>query len=489
MIRVVLLALMGVLAAGPLQAASPRQPNILFILTDDQGWPTLACYGSKKAPTPTLDQLAKEGVRFTSAYVTPQCTPTRAALLTGQHPVRSRMWHVIPWYGSPWAPVREPAFAEQLPRETFTLAKALKSAGYATGCLGKWHLTTNADGDYVGLKPDASRYYGFDTVATPGPGSQNAGDKHVAHLTDEAIAFIDKNRDKPWFCYLAHHTIHGTVSAPPALVESYRKIGAPAEGLHNATYLAAIEHLDNSVGRLLDAIDKRGLREDTIVVFLSDNGGVSYQYDVAPFTTGDGRLQNLKVSVREFDNAPLRGTKGTLYEGGVRVPCIVRWPARVEPGTVCDTPIQVTDWLPTLLAAAGAKLPADFSPDGVNLGPLLAGKSIPKRNLYWYAPLYDLRWGATPAAAVRNERYKLVEFFGDSFSPDGNYRPGHRLELYDLQTDPGEAADLSAERAEIVKALQTELHAFLKSVKAELPGANPDHDPNRSFLEVRTKPK
>ncbi len=262
--------------------AGDRPPNILLILTDDQGWPTLGCYGSIQVPTPNLDRMASDGVRFTAAYVTPQCTPTRGALITGQHPARSRMWHVIPWYGTPFAPVRESAFVENLPRDSFTLASGLRDAGYATSCLGKWHLTTNEDGNYVGLKPEAAKHYGFDTVNSPGPGSQNAGDKHVDHLTDEAIAFIAKHRTRPWFCYLAHHTLHGVVSAPSALVENHRARGAPSEGLHNATYLAAIEHLDNSVGRLLAALAKEGLRDNTVVIFLSDNGGVSYMYDIAP---------------------------------------------------------------------------------------------------------------------------------------------------------------------------------------------------------------
>src|SRR5436190_57021 len=151
----------SLLGLEAVEAASPGRPNILFILTDDQGWPTLGCYGSKQVPTPHLDQLASEGVRFTDAYAMPQCTPTRATLLTGQHTARNRMWHVIPWYGLPWAPVREPAFVEQLPRETFTLAKGLKSAGYATGTAGKWHLTTNSDGGYASLKPEAAQHYGF----------------------------------------------------------------------------------------------------------------------------------------------------------------------------------------------------------------------------------------------------------------------------------------------------------------------------------------
>ncbi len=462
-------------------ASAAEKPNILFILTDDQGWPTLGCYGSKHVATPHLDQLAKEGVRFTAAYVTPQCTPTRAALLTGQHPARTGFWHVIPKYGYPFAPVAEPAFAENLSREAFTLAKGLQSAGYTTACMGKWHLTANADGNYVQLMPDAAKHYGFDVVATPGPGSQNAGDKHVNHLTSEAIAFIDKNKDKPWFCYLSHHTLHGVVSAPPELVQKHLKQGAPAEGLYNATYLAAIEHLDASVGTLLKALDERKLRDNTMVVFLSDNGGVSRAYDVAPFRTGDGKEQPLKVRLKEFENTPLRNSKGTLYEGGIRVPCIVRWPDHAKSGIVCDTPIQVTDWLPTLFEIASAKVPTKYAVDGTSLSPLLAGRAIAERSLYWYAPLYDLIWGATPAAVVRTGDYKLIEFFGDSFTDEGTYRSGHRLELYNLKSDPGEKADIAARHPTIVRDMRDDLHRFLKSVNATIAGPNPKHDPTRPF--------
>jgi arylsulfatase A len=467
--------------------AADRPPNILLVLTDDQGWPTLGCYGSKQVPTPHLDRLASDGVRFTSAYVTPQCTPTRAALLTGQHPARSRMWHVIPWYGTPFAPVREPAFVENMPRASFTLASGLRDAGYATACLGKWHLTTNEDGNYVGLKPVAAKHYGFDEVNSPGPGSQNEGDKHVDHLTDEAIAFMTKHRDRPWFCYLAHHTLHGVVSAPSKLIEKHRKQGAPATGLHNATYLAAIEHLDNSVGRLLGALDKEGQREQTLVIFLSDNGGVSYSYDIAPYRLAAGREKQLRVKEREFDNSPLRATKGTLYEGGVRVPCIVSGPG-VTRGNTCDTPIQALDWLPTLLKLAGSKLPAGLNGDGADITPLFTKQKFPDRSLYWYAPLYDLRWGATPAAAIRRGSYKLIEYFGDSFGPEGLYRPGRRIELYDLDADLGETNDLAAAKPKLAAELEAELHQFLKSTGAELPGPNPAHDPERPFYETNIKP-
>jgi arylsulfatase A len=471
---------------------SQRKPNILFILTDDQGWPTLGCYGGRLVPTPNLDRLATEGVRFTDAYVMPQCTPTRAALLTGQHSARNGMWHVIPWYGTPHGRLREPAFRENLSRDTFTLAKGLRAAGYATGTAGKWHLTNNADGNYGGLKPEAAPHYGFESAAPPGPGSPGEGDKHVDYLTDRAIEFAERHRERPWFFYLAHHTIHGKVSAPAPLVAKYRARGAPEDGLHNATYLAAIEHLDTSVGRLMAALDRLGLREQTMVVFLSDNGGIDMAYSARPFAATQGATAptptRLEVERREFSNAPLRMGKGSHYEGGIRVPCLVRWPGVTPPGGVSDVPVHVIDWLPTLLAAAGTGTPADHPVDGIDLTPVLRGNRGPERALFWYLPFYEVRWGATPAAVVREGDWKLIEFFGDSFDPEGRYVAGGRSELYRLRDDPGEKRDLAAREPARVAALREKLHGWLQSIPATIPGPNPDFDESRQLLEVRTKP-
>jgi arylsulfatase A-like enzyme len=474
--------------AGVASAASPARPNILFILTDDQGWPTLHCYGNRLVATPHLDGLAADGMRFTDAYVMSQCTPTRAALLTGQHGARTGMWHVIPWYGTPWAPVREPPFREFLPREAFTFPKALRAAGYVTGMAGKWHLTNNPDGNYVSLKADAATHYGFDFAAAPGPGSQNEGDKHVDYLTDQAIAFMRRERDKPWFFYLAHHTIHNTVAAPAALVEKYRARGAPETGLHNATYLAAIEHLDDSVGRLLAAVDELGLRERTLVVFLSDNGGVFEGMEMRPFLEGPGTETKLVAAQRQFSNAPLRAGKGSAYEGGIRVPCIVRWPGVTKPGLTSATPVHVVDWATTLLDAAGAKAPASVVLDGTSLLPLLRGGAMPERPLFWHMPFYELRWAVTPCAVIREGKWKLIDYFGDSFDEALRYHRGARVELFDLSRDIGEQHNLATREPARAKALQEKLRGWLRDLGAEIPGPNPHHDPARPLREIKTKP-
>lgn len=476
---------------GSLAAERSSKPNILFILTDDQGWTTLGSYGNKSVPTPHLDGLAREGMRFTSAYVMPQCTPTRASLLTGQHTARNRMWHVIgSHYHYPWGRVREPVYADDLPRETFTLAKGLRAAGYATGIIGKWHLTaTNGAGDYAGLKPASAGDYGFDVSVPSLPKEAGMGDKGVDRFTDEAIAFITARRERPWFLYLSHHTIHGPVLAPEALVRKYRERGAPEEGLHNARYLAAIEHLDAGVGRLLAALEQLGQREKTLVVFLSDNGGIYQAYDFQPFLANKDPEQrsplHLTLGREEFSNAPLRAGKGSHYEGGIRVPCIVRWPGVVPAGQVNETPIHVIDWLPTLLAAAGGDAPRDHVVDGVNLLPLLRGGALAPRPLFFFLPLYEVRWGSTPCAVIRDGDWKLIEFFGDWFDPQGRYVAGHRLELYDLRSDIGETTDLAAAHPERAAAMRGQLHAWMRSIPAEIPGPNPAFDERRQLLEVK----
>jgi len=486
--QALLVAVLALLIFPGLSTAADRRPNILLILTDDQGWSSLSCYGGKLVATPHLDSLAREGVRFTEAYVAPQCTPTRAMLLTGQQAARNRLWHVIPWYGFPWALVREPVFAEQLPRETFTLAKGLRAAGYATGTAGKWHLTANADGDYKKLNAAAATHYGFHFSAPPGPGSPGEGDKHVAYLADHAISFVERHRETPWFFYLAHHTVHGPVSAPAALVEKHRARGAPADGLHNATYLAALEHLDTETGRLLARLDALGQREHTIVVFLSDNGGVFRKWDPEPSRSGTGAIVPLVEKGREFSNAPLRAGKGTLHEGGIRVPCLVRWPGVIAPGRVESTPVHVTDWLPTLLAAAGAQAPAAHPLDGVDLGSLLRGNALHPRPLYTYAPLYDLAWGATPAASVRDGDWKLIESFGDWFDDEGRYHEGRRLELYNLRTDLGESRNLAATEGERTRRLGAQLRDWIGAMGAEVPGPNPFFDRHRALKRPDKKP-
>jgi arylsulfatase A len=390
--------------------------------------------------------------------------------------------------------VAEPPYRESLSRDAFTLGKGMQAAGYATACIGKWHLTTNEDGNYTGLRPEASRYYGFDTVQTPPKtrDEQNTGDKAVNRFTDEAIAFIEKNRERPWFCYLPHHSIHRKVAAPEELVRKYLAKGYPAEGLNNATYLAAIEHFDAAIGRLLAALDRMGLRESTAVVFLSDNGGIYRSYLPNPAVPESGAV-HLDEGAPEFSNAPLRAGKGSSYEGGIRVPMIVRWPGVAKPGLTCVTPVHAVDILPTFFAMAGATTPSGYVTDGVDLTPLLDGKgSLAPRALYWYMPFYDVRWLATPSAVMREGDHKLIEFFGDYIDEDrkAEYQAGARLELYNLRDDLGEKHNLAPRLPERAAAMQKKLHAWIRSCGSEVPGLNPNYDPRKVLAETnrRTSP-
>ncbi len=453
---------------------------------DDMGCSALSCYGGKLVETPNLDRLAAGGVRFTDAYVTPQCTPTRATILTGQYTARNRMWHVIPWYGLPWARVREEPFKENLDRGQFTLASGLRDAGYATGCFGKWHLTANADGSYAGLSADASRYYGFDAVVDPPLAGKDfqTGDKAVDRLTDETISFMRTHRERPFFAYLAHHTTHGPLSAPPDLVKKHLDRGFPPSGLNNATALACIEHMDRSIGRMTKALDEMKLRERTAVVFLTDNGGVYRSWNHQPV---DGSMTERE---RVLSSAPFREGKGSAYEGGIRVPMIVNWPGTVRGGQECSTPVHGVDLMPTFFALGGAAAPAGYTSDGVDIRNLWERRDIAPRRLYGYMPFYDLRWAAVPSALVRDGDWKLIESFGDHFELGANarYVAAPRLELYNLRTDAGEQRNLAGTEGIRAESMRAGLHRWIESCGAEIPALNTDHDPERQFGETRTRP-
>lgn len=481
-----------VLVAGvALQAA--ERPNVLLILTDDQGWGTLGCYGGTKVATPHLDRLAREGVKFSDAYVTSQCTPTRASLLTGQYTARHGLWHVLPWYGYPEARVTEPMFSEGLSREAFTLAKGLRAAGYRTGIVGKWHLTRNADGNPMGLKPEGAGYYGFD-FAPPvldrsafAPGE----DRGVELLTDQAIEFIGESKEEPWFCFLSHHMIHGVVVAPDEVVGKYRAKGFGDEGPDRAVYLAGLECIDRSVGRLMAALEESGEAEETLVVFLSDNGGIDEKLGFQALPVPNPERPEFPVSRREYDNAPLRAGKGSTYEGGTRVPMIVRWPGVAEAGREVGAPVHAVDFLPTFFEAAGAVEPGGYAVDGRSLVGVLGGEGeadLVDRPVFQYYPFYDLRWGLTPNASVRLGDYKLIEFFGDRVDAENRYVPGRRVELYNLREDLGESRNLVEVDRGRAEAMLGVLREWMEDVGAEVPAVNPRFAVERGFVETREKP-
>jgi len=459
-----------------LTQAAPRKPNILFILTDDFGWNGLSCYGNKDVATPNLDRLASAGVRFTSAYAEPQCSPTRAALLSGQYGARTGVFKVIHEKEPPNTYLTIPEANLAMQPSVATLAQALRSASYTTGIAGKWHIADAYPAAEVRGR-DGGRYfdrYGFDFASAVGE-KEFAADKAVAALTDETIGFIERAGRKPWFAYLAHFTTHTRLTAPPALVEKhaargYKRTSSPAARYSErptAEYLAMVEHLDTETGRLLAKLDQLGVADNTIVIFTSDNGGLS-------------RMANM---------APLREGKGAPYEGGIRVPLIVRWPGRAKAGTTSPVPVHTIDHYPTLMAAAGARPPEGHKLDGISMVPLLEGsRTLRREALYWYTPTYTLMYGRTPCSWVRAGDWKLIHWFGDYLAPQG-YTPdnmpygklvtGPRWELYNLKEDPSESRDLAGAQPGKVAELKRRLEGWWRETGAKAPVRNPAFDPGR----------
>jgi arylsulfatase A-like enzyme len=442
--------------------ALERRPNVILILADDLGWRDLGCYGSTFYKTPYLDQMAKDGLRFTDFYTAcPVCSPTRASILSGQYPQRLGITDWLP--GRPDRPdqkLNRPPLRQELPLDTVTLAAALKEAGYATGHIGKWHLggagfeptkfgfDSNIAGDQTGT---ARSYFApFRNMQGVMPGLENAPEGE--YLTDrlglEAVKFIEANKAKPFFLYLAHYAPHTPLKAREEIIAKY-KVTPKAGTQSNPVYAAMIESLDESVGRVLKKLDELKLASDTIVLFTSDNGGL---------TTTEGGPTGATF------NGPLREGKGFLYEGGIRVPLVVRWPALVKPGLVTSEVACSTDFFPTLLEACGVKSSA--KPDGVSLVPVFKGEKLPARSLFWHYPHYANQ-GSKPGAAVRDGNWKLIEFYEDG-----------RRELFNLGSDLSESRNLVAAKPEMVKDLAEKLDAWRKEVGAKMMTPNPAFVPN-----------
>ncbi|MFN0069117.1 MAG: sulfatase [Limisphaerales bacterium] len=437
-------------------AAPGAPPNLVLILADDLGWADLGAMGSRFHETPVLDRLAAEGTRFNAFYTYPSTVSAQAGVLTGQAPPRHGMYA-----DGSLAPGREddrrlipPANVTALPAGRRTLAEVLRDAGYETGFFGHWALGTEAARHPAQRGFDAAlvaggRHFNFQTS----PPFKVAKGYYLADfLTDQAMRFVELNAERPFFLCVSHFALHPPHEAKEAL---YRKYQARphAGGQHSAVYAAMIESVDQNVGRLLAHLDRFGLRENTLVVFASDNGGSGGYRSSEPEARRNGIT----------DNAPLRGGQGQLYEGGLRAPLLVRWPGVVSAGRAVETPVTITDLFPTLLEAAGAAPPPDQPLDGLSLLPLLRGETdtLPREFLAWHFPGYaeslvrDRGWRATPAGAIRQGGWKLIEFFEDG-----------RLELYDLAADLSETNNLAPTKPEVAAELKARLAAWRKSLQA-----------------------
>jgi arylsulfatase A-like enzyme len=447
-VRYVLAFLAGVVLAAP--AYTAEKPNIVFILADDLGVNDLHCYGRADHNTPHLDKLAAQGARFAAAYAAcPVCSPTRAAIMTGKSPARLHLTTFLPGrQDCPSQKLLHPKIDQQLPLAEKTLAEYLKEAGYATGCFGKWHLGGKG---FLPTDQGFDSYYPGKANTVP---SESDGGKGEYDLTARATEFIAKHKDRPFFLYLAHNTPHIPYTAKPGLVTKNAKAFEP-------TYAAVIESMDETVGLLLKKLDDLKLTDNTIVIFTSDNGGLHVP---------EGPHQKIT------HNGPYRAGKGFLYEGGIRIPLIVRWPGMVKASQTIDTPVISTDWLPTLLNLTGGRVPEGL--DGVSIADLLTGKGrLADRALWWHLPHY-CNQGSRPSGAIRNGKWKLIEHYEDGTA-----------ELFDLEADPGERTNLAAKNAKLVQEMREQLTAKRKQAAAQENMPNPAFDPAlHRKLYVETDP-
>ena len=426
----------SVFAAG----AAGDKPNVVLILCDDLGINDLRCYGRQDHHTPNLDLLARQGMRFTSAYCAqPICSPSRAAILTGKTPARLHLTTYLP--GRPDCvsqKVLHPEIQMQVPLTEKMLPKYFKEAGYVTAAIGKWHVGGQGFGP---LEHGFDVYHAGQANTKP---SDTEGGKGEYDLTAFAESFIETNKDRPFLVYLAHNSPHIPYDAQKPRIEANAQAFEPV-------YASVIETLDDTVGRLMAKLDALKLADKTIVVFTSDNGGLHVPEGPHPKIT---------------HNTPYRAGKGFVYEGGLRIPLIVRWPGHVPAGATVDAPVINTDWIPTLMELAG--LPAPSGLDGVSVAALLTGRRpSPHRNLFWHFPHYTNQ-GSRPSGAMRDDTWMLVEFYDDQM-----------LELYDLSSDIRQTQNVAAQQPDRVAKMHAALAAWRKSVNAQ------GNTPNPSFDEAK----
>ena len=509
----------GLLLTSWLEA---RPPNVVFFLVDDLGWSDVGAYGSTWYETPHIDRFAKEGVKFTSAYAACHvCSPTRSSILTGKYPARTGLTDWLPGRRDfPFQWLKNVRSVQQLAPEETTLAEALKSHGYRTAALGKWHLgkapsTPGAHGfdehapqNWNGGAPNVTFYSPYNLDGLEGPEGEYLTDR----LTDEAVGFIERNRDAPFFLYLAHFAVHDPIQGRDDLVEKYKaKLAAnpipktgrfvlegnpddakplsratldelieePAFAGHkvqpqrtvkikqhqdNIEFAGMVEAVDQSLGRILAKLEALNLADDTIVIFFSDNGGMS----AANLWNPDRRIPEEQLDeAYSTSNLPLRGAKGWLYEGGIRVPCIVNWPGQGRSGSVVDEPIISTDFYPTILDMAGLPARPAQHRDGVSLASLITGEetALNRDAIYWHFPHYSNHGMQSPGGAIRSGDYKLLEYFENG-----------TVQMFDLKHDIGEQHDLAQTQPKKAEALRVKLHVWRQSVGARMMELNPDYD-------------
>lgn len=452
-------AVTAIAAMGKSQAQRPL--NFVFILLDDFGWADTACYGSTFYETPNIDRLASEGMRFTDAYAAcPVCSPTRASILTGKYPARLGLTDYIPGRAQrPTARLITPPVMRQLPLKEVTIAEALRPAGYVSVAIGKWHLGGEGfsplDQGFAinigGTRRGAPATY-FGPFDLPGLSGGPTGEYLTDRMALEAEHFIEANKSRPFFLYLSHFAVHIPLQAKQEMIAHFQRKADPSNPQHNPIYAAMVASADQAVGRVIESLRKSGLENNTVVFFTGDNGGLRFES---------------KNTVAATSNAPLRAGKGHCYEGGIREPLIVRAPGLAKPGAVCRSPVSSVDFFPTILEMAGVPLPDPDSIDGISMARTLGGaKPRPHRPLFWHYPHYSNQ-GGVPSGAIRQDEYKLIEFYEDG-----------RLELFNLDKDPGEHENISHRELKRARRMQRDLQRWRNSVNAAMPAANPRYDPS-----------
>ncbi len=439
-----------------------KPPNVILILVDDLGWTDTRCYGSTYYETPNIDALAAKGMRFTNAYsACTVCSPSRASILTGKYPARLHLTDWIKGYERPFAKLLSPEWKQYLPLEETTIAEVMKEQRYATAMIGKWHLgddvkyypehqgfNSNIGGTFQGSPPSHFAPYRIPRLKD-GPAGEYLSDR----LTGEALNFITAEKSNPFFLYLSFYAVHTPLQAKKEQVQAYRSKIDSGSNHQNPIYAAMIKNMDENVGRVTKLVEQLGLASNTLIIFTSDNGGLVRGND-----WNKGKITS---------NIPLRGGKGTCYEGGTRVPLICSWKGKIQEGSVNNEPVIGTDLFTTIAQIAGKTITAK-AVDGVNISPLLFGSTAVNRDaLYWHYPHYHSE-GGTPYSAIRQGNWKLIYL----------YETGKK-ELYNLKNDIGEENDLSIKEPERTAKLFQQLTAWKKATGAQDPLINIAYDIKR----------
>jgi len=450
---------------------SEGKPNIVLFLADDLGWTGLRSYGSDFYETPNLDRLASKGVSFTNAYAAcTVCSPTRASVMTGIYPAKLRLTDFIPGQNRPYAQMRAPEWTKGLDNRHITIAEALRNGGYKTIHIGKWHL------DFPNREDQGPTAHGFDVSHDKPAGTRGyfineskvnslglKSNYTTDYLTDKAIEEVEKAKNSPFFLYFAYNVPHTPIQGREDLVEYFSKKVDKYAVHKNPVYAAMVKSMDMSVGRVVDTLKRNGLLENTLIVFTSDNGGLTQRY---------GKHDNFT------ENLPLRRGKGSAYEGGVRVPTIASWAGVIPEGEKSDTPIISMDFYPTFLEAAGISGVPSHNEyvDGESLMAVFKNPSHSiRRNLYWHYPHYHAG-GDGPYSAIRSGNWRLIEF----------HETG-RVELYNLAKDISETHDRSQFNYKARDQLRNRLNRWRADVQVQMPVPNPNYDPERATEVVRRR--